>query len=575
VSPNLLISSIEDKAALTSPRTGSEVEVFSSAHEILKPIDKSPESEASSVIPATAESDAGGATNRSEDQEIDLEVENTILAIEREGEDGVIPTVESAAKTKSDDGGIPRSSIKLEAQDGVITIIKSAIRETNDDSQITEMENTQSALQDSNSTTADMIKCQKSTMNDASNNAVMTIPNFITEEEISHAFVEITEPTSNPNMELKSSEATQQESASTDVNMIRGSTPETIQLAAAPKTELKGLESTIHVTTSIDTTKFENPTIGSPRYAHGEMGEGFAIQTNNSSHQLDDMEVRRQKSIEAHHNLFLIFYNYLPELDNNDVNNAFDQIEQIVLIGNIYRCIHVLRYCLIDRIFQLFSHELCKAILDNPPRWLLLSIDLSCAPIFKEAIVHLVGNYPHYPWTEYPPSKIPSQILNLIRKKVDKLRTLKASIDEELFASSIAIKGKSLTFTENFGKPGFRTWFVVQIWQDWLRQSMWKHTAAKNGVGSTYRLLARGGNAYLDHRDVYDKLIADKCNGDSSWDKEDVEVDLNIMKDFAQKKVKNLVINNSMLDVEESGIQHLTCTYIRNDELPWVNNNGA
>ena len=472
----------------------------------------------------------------------------------------------------------------MEAHDGVVTIIKSAIRETNSavvqiikpsNSQITEMENAESALQDSNSTVADMIKHSKSAMKGAINKALIDNPSSKAEDEITHAFVEITEPASNLNMELKRMETTLRESASTDIVMSQGSTPETIQIAASPETELEALGSTIHVTTPIITTKLENPTTGSFCYAHGETGEGFAINLDISSHPFDDMEVRRQKSVEAHHNLFLIFYDSSPELDNNDVNNAFDQIEHIVRLAKLYCCIDALRHCLINHIFQRFGHELCKAILDNPPRWLLLSIDLSCAPIFKQAMVHLVGMYPHYPWIAYPPSKIPPCVLSLIRDKVDELRILRASINEELFASSISIQGKSLTFTENFEKPGFGTWFVVQIWQDWLRESIWKHTAAKHDMGTMYRLLAKGGSAYLDHRDVYDRLIADKCNKDSSWDKEDVEDDLNIMKDFARKKVKDLVVNNSMLDVEESGIQHLTCTHIRNDELPWVKNNSV
>ena len=573
MSNNVHITPIADKAVLNSPITSSEVETFNYTHELLKPTDNSAKLEASSVVTSTAKSEDVGAAIRSKDEEIELEVENNTLAIEKEGEEGVLPT-EPATKRETDDSVIPQPLIKLEAHDGIITIRETKIAVAQiiepSNSQITEMENAGSALQDSNSTMSDIIKYSESTMKDASNDALITTPGSTVEEKINYALGEVAEPASNLNMELKHIEATRRQSVSTDINMIPVSTPETTQLAVSPKTEPNALESAIHVTPSIITTKLENPTTGSPSYAHGETEEGCAIQTNVSSHPFDDMEVRRQKSVEAHHNLFLIFYNSPPELDGNDINNAFDQIEHIVLLAKLYHCIHVLRRCFIDHIFQLLGHELGKAILDNPPRWLLLSIDLSCAPIFKQAMVHIVGMYPHYPWTAYPPSKIPSRILGLIRKKVDQLRILRATIDEELFASSISFQGKSLTFIENFEKPGFGTWFVVQIWQDWLRQSTWGHTAANYGVGTTYRLLAKGGSAYLDHREVYDRLIADKCNDDNCWDIEDVENDLNIMKDFAQKTVKDLVVNNSMFDVEEAGIQHLTCTYIRNDELPWA-----
>ena len=157
---------------------------------------------------------------------------------------------------------------------------------------------------------------------------------------------------------------------------------------------------------------------------------------------------------------------------------------------------------------------------------------------------------------------------------MDELRLRRASIDGELFKSSICIQRQNLTFL-NLKNSQYDTWFIVQIWQDWLRQSFCEHEISKQAVGTTYRVIAKGSDAYLGHYIVYSKLLAYEGKSIGSWDLKTVQEDLKIMKDFAQEKVKPLVVNNSMLDVEECGIRHLTCTNIEHHELPWINRTNA
>lgn len=85
--------------------------------------------------------------------------------------------------------------------------------------------------------------------------------------------------------------------------------------------------------------------------------------------------------------------------------------------------------------------------------------------------------------------------------------------------------------------------------------------------------MARGGDAYLAPTRVYEKLLKFKGDDFALLNLKQLEEDLDIMKGFAKIKAKDLAANYSMLDVEEAGIEHLTCTKIENDELPW--NGGA
>jgi hypothetical protein len=311
-----------------------------------------------------------------------------------------------------------------------------------------------------------------------------------------------------------------------------------------------------------------NLSASTPCYAHDDGLDLSSASKKLLSRNGDEM---RLAFVEAHNNLLLLFHGKEPKLDSNNISNAIAQIEPLGWIAYKYKCLPLVRLHLNNHLFQ-FGRELYEAVLENPPRWLFLSHLLACAPVYKEAMIHIIGQYPLYPWSKKPSSKLTPH-LGLIRKKADELKILKASINEELFNSSICIDGRRLSSLD-LRNADFDTWFIVQLWQDWFRESLSNQSASEHGVGTTYRLMAQGGNAYLDACTVYSKLRAYKNKSLGTWNLRKVGEDLKIMTEFAQKAVKSLVINNSFLAVEEFNIQHLTCTKIENEDLPWFKKDG-
>jgi hypothetical protein len=86
-----------------------------------------------------------------------------------------------------------------------------------------------------------------------------------------------------------------------------------------------------------------------------------------------------------------------------------------------------------------------------------------------------------------------------------------------------------------------------------------------------YRLMAKGGDAYLSLETVCNHIKAFReLNRMITADRQEIEEDLKLMKEFAQNEVRLLCINNSVLAVEEVGIEHLTCTRVENNEIPWL-----
>jgi hypothetical protein len=284
--------------------------------------------------------------------------------------------------------------------------------------------------------------------------------------------------------------------------------------------------------------------------------------------------------LSAYRNLFLIYYGRAPIIDTKDIDTALQQAEILIRIAELYGSIPVVRPYLGNCMMQ-FGRDVYTAILQDPPRWLQLSLYLESAPIFKEAIIHIVGNLPNWPWSTVQLRDFPDDLKGskgLFESKLDYLEGLQRDVDRKLTMSSIKINGEEAQL-DHENKRTYNTWLVLQLWKSWFTRSISKGGSPNSSVcssGTVYRLISKGGDVYLPSETIVTQIKALRdLNRVVKGDKQEIEEDLKLMKDFAQKEVRLLCVNNSMLSVEEAGIEHLTCTMVENDELPWVKNDGV
>lgn len=293
---------------------------------------------------------------------------------------------------------------------------------------------------------------------------------------------------------------------------------------------------------------------------------------------LANQEPTKKERFEAYNNLFLIYYNKSPEIDTTNIQVALSQSELLVSLADYYGSLPTVRLH-INYPLTKYGKELNRAILRNPARWLILSTYLENATIFQECIIHIVGNYPNWPWKTVPKNKLSAEVLTLIQRKAAELQTLRFKVNEELFSSTLMIEGKEVVLGSD-NKTTVDTWCTVQIWRDWLCRALNRAKASRPTKiidAKMYRTMAKGGDAYLTFanvktlREEYDVTKLD-C---AQWKAEELKEDLEIMKKYAQKQVAPLLENRSMLSVEEEEIGYFTCTRVESDELPWVKEVGT
>lgn len=269
---------------------------------------------------------------------------------------------------------------------------------------------------------------------------------------------------------------------------------------------------------------------------------------------------------EAYNNLFLIFYSKPPVISITSISIALKQCEDLISLAKPLGSLSVVRPYLANAIGR-FGKQLYLAIAAEPFRWLELSMILESAAIFKESIIHIVGTYSSTSDGQIDlPAATPQYVRDLIIYKVRNMDQHRMDVNERLFSSSIVIDSKTVTFSF-VDMTTFSTWLVVQILRDWFCRQMAVAHLNPHKTGQLYRTLAKSGDAYLSTATV--KAVIEKIRDPVKVEPDELKEDLELLKKFAQEAVKELCENNSMVDIQEAGIDYLTCTRIMDEELPW------
>ena len=271
-------------------------------------------------------------------------------------------------------------------------------------------------------------------------------------------------------------------------------------------------------------------------------------------------------AVEAYDNLFRCHYHLPPSISKLNIGTAFKQCKMLLKIERYLQVHEVVRPHIITSLMD-FGQDVYRAILHRPDVWLDLSLRLSCAPIFKEALTHIVGNYPAWQHKIVDIANRSERLHALIQRKISILDKMISDVEKKLIESSIVF-GSLRPLFHDLQQGETNTWLVVMFWKGWHERNRAWHDKPLGYLDATmYRILSAG--TYMQLNEVYERIEFTRGRGLTALELKEVVNDIQLMKEFATKAVQPLLINHSMLSPEQEGIQHFTCIDIRDDELPW------
>lgn len=304
---------------------------------------------------------------------------------------------------------------------------------------------------------------------------------------------------------------------------------------------------------------------------------------------------------EGYEDFFCTLTPFKPEyFKAKDITTIMPKLEAVARIAHHYGAVKpdsLVTNSMTDLFnkFQL-KHQLWEAVAQDAARWLMLALKLEHSLIFKEAFVHVVGNFPNWPWS-VPISAFPIALQNSIEIKSSQLHEQRRSIDWKLMFLTISAlqDPKDLASPLLPASPNSNptAWITTNIWRDWISN----HLAALEdpsdvrkfptelcvhpedaeclNVAGFYRRIEEGDGAYLPIGAVLSNWNEKRLNGnlhaESGWSKA-VRADLATLKKAAKELVEPLARVNLQF---RGRLDYLTCVEVKDEDLPWDKEAGA
>ncbi|KAL2863646.1 uncharacterized protein BJX67DRAFT_384492 [Aspergillus lucknowensis] len=315
-------------------------------------------------------------------------------------------------------------------------------------------------------------------------------------------------------------------------------------------------------------------------------------------------------------NLFRLFYNHPPMLNNINIATAYAECKSLLALADMYDALPVTGPR-VDHHLLGFGSRLFKQIAKYPPSYLKLGYLARSRVIFSEALIHVVGQWPaglpHLRNGSYSP--LPPIVLDIIEDKFEDLEDLKARVDSRLLRLTLTTSRGERVTPQN----AYLDWLAVSLFRQWLVDSttppppsILKNnsqaadrthtnrtasattpttpsaprptdhtstvTAAAISSARVYRLIGSPSTqAYLAHEDLKRFLkVHPTPSSESLYTREVLkrfERKMDEIKRLAREIVKPLMRNFLELDLKGGDpgdtIPYLTCTRVEDEDIPW------
>lgn len=204
-----------------------------------------------------------------------------------------------------------------------------------------------------------------------------------------------------------------------------------------------------------------------------------------------------EETLRDYENLFRIFYNYTPALDDANIASAYTECKALLHLADMYDALDVVGPR-VDHHLLRFQGRLFKQIAKYSPSYLKLGYLAHSKVIFAEALIHVVGQWPFA--APQLRDQIDPVIMDIIEDKVDELEELKLKIEAKLFRLTLTTsRGDRVTPSNSF-----LDWLAMSLFRQWLAENT---TPAPSPIlkdpshpSSNGTLISCGVQSSRDHR---------------------------------------------------------------------------
>ncbi|CAE6997472.1 hypothetical protein P3342_000612 [Pyrenophora teres f. teres] len=303
---------------------------------------------------------------------------------------------------------------------------------------------------------------------------------------------------------------------------------------------------------------------------HGERadnGNGLIVNENGRVPQA-------HKIFTYYESIFYAFYNKELSIDDTDMSAALSDCYQLLQIGDYLGCTGLIRNPIEVALLK-HGQELFRAIQSAPYAWVEMGYRIRSELIFRECMIHLVGNWKTYKADEttHPYLTVVPQLRPLVEKYhsvlIDKCRTMELALMSH-YPGHIRLPVDDLPIKREAYAKDILVWMALTFFRHWVGQRLLLG-AGFHGVDCGYELykqISTAGEAYMD------KSVINQFHTRFPMTKKALNVLENhlleikeCMKDLVDQHM--ILKSNCQLDIHRFPVGYLTCTEFRKADCPW------
>ncbi|KAH6643617.1 RTA1 like protein-domain-containing protein [Boeremia exigua] len=281
------------------------------------------------------------------------------------------------------------------------------------------------------------------------------------------------------------------------------------------------------------------------------------------------------QAFQNYESILYAFYNKELTIDDADMSAALSDCYQLLHISDYLGCTGLISKPIEVALFK-HGQDLFRAIQGVPYAWIEMANRIRSEMIFKECIIHLVGDWKNLKTNaniterlrEVPTSR--ALVEKYHRALSDKAKALELGILSH-YPQALRLPSEDLPIKRESYAKDILVWMALTFFRHWVSQRLVTgHGRDASDCGyDLYSALGAGGDAYMD------KSVINQFHTRFPVTKKGMNVLENHLFEIKEciKKVvddSKILRSQSQLDVNRFPVKYLTCTEFAREDYPWL-----
>ncbi|KAF2793979.1 hypothetical protein K505DRAFT_243134 [Melanomma pulvis-pyrius CBS 109.77] len=282
------------------------------------------------------------------------------------------------------------------------------------------------------------------------------------------------------------------------------------------------------------------------------------------------------KVFEYYESIFYAFYNNEININDDDMRGALEDAGEMITIAEYLGCVPLISKP-IDVALAKHGQTMYQAIATIPVGWMRLGLQIKSELIFKEALIHLVGNWNRIKNDPEMMSRVrdlPFNVRKLVEEHHEMLVHKSKRLEQALvtaYPGGMLEPSKWHPIKRDEYARDVLVWMALSFYRHWLAQRivLEQGSTAEDGGFKLYSQIGQAGEAYMD------KSVINQFHTRAPMTKKAMNVLENHVleiKECMKGHVEHHGVLKSLcqLDVYRHPVEYLTCVEVLRQDIPWL-----